>query len=382
MTMYRTAAVAVALALGCLACSAGTPGSGDDAPDDGSAPADARIDAGDDDPPAPPDAAAGSDGGRPDAAQPGPDDDTDGPAAALYIDTSIHPRQVWNEPFDFRMTDYPLTWAIATVHASMLLRSRCIEFSPDAVLSIALKESKLACRDPGTPNVADGCFQIESTSAYAELRQVFGARFAGEHGAVISNQHFETSALAMAHYLVFSSAMMRRYTACPASFFAAHPDGKTEHKVLCGAYNRGLWWTSLTAIFTTCAQSDVLGCFAHEIASDHAAAIADYAVGLDAAPVFDAAVGWSDLAAYWQRLRPLYPDVSDATAEAALRTAFDAARGGAETISFRSHIRVVLTALIAALPAFPTVAEVTTRACTLGYMSGTACDVTRCTCAR
>jgi hypothetical protein len=176
--------------------------------------------------------------------------------------------------------------------------------------------------------------------------------------------------------------MMRRYTACPATFFAAHPDPKTEHKVLCGAYNRGLWWTSLTAIFTTCAESDVLGCFAHEIASDHAAAIADYAVGLDAAPVFDAAIGWSDLAAYWQRLRPLYPEVSDASAEAALRAAFDAARGSAATISFRTHIRRVLTALIAALPAFPTVAEVTTRACTLGYMNGAACDVTRCTCSR
>jgi hypothetical protein len=377
MTMYRIAAVAVAL-LG-LACSAGTPGS---SVDGGDPPFDGRVspDAGDDDPPAPADARV--DGGRVDAAMPGPDDDTDGPAAALYIDTSIHPKQVWNEPFDFRMSDYPVTWAIATVHASMLLRSRCIEFSPDAVLSIALKESKLACRNPSTPNVADGCFQIESTSAYAELRQVFGARFSGEHSAVISNEHFETSALAMAHYLVFSSAMMRRYTACPATFFAAHPDAKTEHKVLCGAYNRGLWWTSLTAIFTTCAQSDVLGCFAHEIASDHAAAIADYAVGLDAAPVFDARIGWGDLAAYWQRLRPLYPEVSDAVAEGALRAAFDAARGGAETISFRTHVRVVLTALIAALPPFPTVAEVTTRACTLGYMSGAACDVARCACTR
>jgi hypothetical protein len=380
MTSMQIAAVAVAA--GMIACSAGTPGTsvdgGEPPPSDGARPADA----GDDDPPAPADARIDGGGGPADAGPPGPADESDGPAGALYIDTSIHPKQVWNEPFDFRMTSYPLSWAIATVHASMLLRSRCIEFSPDAVLSIALKESKLACRDPSTPNVADGCFQIESTSAYAELRQVFGDRFRSEHAQVISGEHFETSALAMAHYLVFSSAMMRRYTACPATFFAAHPDRKTEHKVLCGAYNRGLWWTSLTAIFTTCAQSDVLGCFAHEIASDHAAAIADYAVGLDAAPVFDAAIGWSDLQAYWQRLRPLYPEVSDQAAEAALRAAFDAARGSAATISFRTHIRRVLTALIAALPAFPTVAEVTTRACTLGYMNGAACDVTRCTCSR
>jgi hypothetical protein len=380
MTSTRALAVVTAML---VACSSSTPPAVDPDADAGAIDAgdDGEADAGDDDD-GDVDARASDGGGRIDAGPPGPGDDSDGPASHLYIDTSIHPKQVWNEPFDFRMDGYPLGWAIATVHASMLLRSRCIEFSPDAVLSIALKESKLACRTPGSPNVADGCFQIESTSAYAELRQVFGARFTADHSAVISGEHFETSALAMAHYLVFSTAMMRKYTSCPSAFFAAHPDAKTEHKVLCGAYNRGLWWSSLAAIFTTCASSDVLGCFAHDIASDHAAAIADYAVGLDAAPVFDTRVSWDQLASYWQSLRPLYPDVSDDAASAALRSAFDTARGSTSTISFRSHIRVVLTALIAALPPLPTVAEVTTRICTLGYLTGTACTTAPCACGR
>jgi len=278
------------------------------------------------------------------------------------------------------MAAYPMSWAIATVHASMLLRSRCIDFSPDAVLSIALKESKLGCTTPGSLSIPDGCFQIESTTAYTELRQVFGgARFAAEHGEVISGEHFETSALAMAHYLVFTTAMLRKYSACPRDFFAAHPDRQTEHKVLCGAYNRGLWWGSLATIFTACATRDVLTCFAHDIAVDHASAIADYAVGLEAAPVFDAAVTWADVEGYWRRIAPMYGDADATAVTAALRSAFDAARGDAPTISFRAHVRVVLGALIGALPPFPQVTDAQAAACRLGYMSGAACDPAACT---
>lgn len=357
-----------------LGCSSGSSGGGGDG---GGVDGPVVVDASDET-----DAELGGDAApRPDAPTPAPPDVSNGPADRLLIDRSVHPSQVWGEPFDFRMAAYPRTWAIAVVHASMLLRSRCIEFSPDAVMSIALKESKLACTTAGSPSILDGCFQIESTSAYTELRAMFGSRFAGEHSAIISGPHFETSALAMAHYLVFSSAMMRKYHACPRAYFAAHPDRKTEHKVLCGAYNRGLWWASLPEIFTTCASRDVLECFHHDIATDHASAIADYAVGLQGAPVFDAQVSWSDLEAYWTSIRPMYTEVDSATVTAALRRAFDSARGAAATISFKDHIRVVLTALIGALPAFPTVAEAQARACERGYLSGAACDASSCACA-
>ena len=318
-----------------------------------------------------PDATAGIDAAWP----PPPPDPVDGPADHLLIDDTVHPGGVWGEPLDFRMADYPLGWAIATVHASMLLRNECIDLGPNAVLSVALKESRLTCAQPGAPSQLDGCFQIEATSAYLELGRMFPDRFAGSHATVIGGDHFETSAIAMAHYYVFATAMFRKYAACPEAFFVAHPDRRTPQKVLTGAYNRGLWWPSLQDIFTTCADRDVMTCFAHTIATDYTGAIVAYTAALDAAPAFDAPVRWDDLAAYWTRLKPIYPDVADETALATLRTAFDYQRAGADTVSFKDAIRPILRDLIVTLPAMATVDEAAAAACGQSYLSGDACNV-------
>jgi hypothetical protein len=357
--------VSMSIALGCAGGEAGPSGPGPAPVGDGSiAPSD---DGG---------------GGAPDAwvapppppPPPPPGDPSDGPADHLLMDDSVHPGGVWGEPLDFHMADYPLSWAIATVHASMLLRSRCIQYSPDAVLSHAIKESRLGCATSGSLSQIDGCFQIESTSAYVELGRLWPARFTSPHAEVIAGDHFESSAIALAHYFIFSDAMFRKYTGCPEGFIAAHPDPRTQQKLLAGAYNRGLWWNSFTAIFTTCADHDIVDCFAHDIATDYARAIVDYTVGLEAAPDFDAPVGWEDLTGYWQRIHLLYPDTSEPAALAAMQEAFDEARAGAATISFHQHIRVVLQALMDVLPPLPSVDDGAVAACTWSYMMGTACE--------
>src|SRR5205823_7244814 len=107
-----------------------------------------------------------------------------GPADHLLIDNRVHMGGVWGEPMDFHMKDYPLSWAIATVHASLLLRSRCIPYSPNAVLAIAMKESRLKCGQPMDVSIIDGCFQIEPTSAYVELQRMFPTRFTAPHADV------------------------------------------------------------------------------------------------------------------------------------------------------------------------------------------------------
>jgi hypothetical protein len=332
--------------------------------------------------------AAGDGGGPPgvfDAAPPPPPpfidagnsftcDPVDGPAAHLLIDDSVHVGGVWNEPMDFHMDQYPLGWAIATVHASMLLRSRCINLSPNAVLSMALKESRLTCGVPGSLANGDGCFQIESTTAYVELQRMFPGRFTATFADVIANDHFETSAIAMAHYMLFSTAMFRKYSSCPEKFAIDHPDPHTAQKVLLGAYNRGLWWNALPNIFTHCNDRDVVECFEPGVAVDYVHAIVDYTVGLEPAPVFDAPLRWQDVLAYWQRLRPLYPDADDAAVTSALRAGFDTLRGNAETISFRDHIRCLLRVLIDALPPMATVEDAVAAACGQSYLMGTACQ--------
>ncbi|HTJ42936.1 MAG TPA: hypothetical protein VL463_12620 [Kofleriaceae bacterium] len=309
---------------------------------------------------------------RPPPPQPDP---IDGPAAHLLIDDSIHTGGVWGAPMDFHMSDYPLGWAIATVHASMLLRDECIQIGPNAVLAVAMKESRLQCAIAGSSSQGDGCFQIEDGSAYVELGRIFPGRFTATHADVIGGDHFETSAIAMAHYYVFATAMFRKYAACPEAFFVAHPDPRTPQKVLTGAYNRGLWWSALPAIFTTCADHDVISCFDSDVARDYTGAIVDYTRALDATPAFDAPVAWTDLAAYWARIEPLYPEVSDDVALGTLRAAFDDARAGADTVSFRTAIRPILRALIATLPPMATVDQAATGACAQSYLMGAACDV-------
>jgi hypothetical protein len=300
-------------------------------------------------------------------------DPADGPAGAVMLDDAVIPGGVWGEPMDFHMADWPLTWAISLVHASMLLRDRCLAWSPNAVLSVAIKESRLGCAEPGSLAAADGCFQIESTSAYLELQRMFPTRFADAHADVVSGDRFESAALTLAHYLLFSSAMFRKYEPCPEAWFAAHPDPTAGQKVRCFAYNRGLWSPSLPTIFQACADRDPIECFASDVATDHARAIVAYTGALDAAAPYDVSITWDDLVAYWQRVRVLYPDADEGAALAAARAAFDAIGGGAP-ISFRADLRPVLRALIDALPPFPTVDEAASAACSWSYLSGTACD--------
>jgi hypothetical protein len=305
--------------------------------------------------------------------EPGPDDPADGPGQSARLEG------VWNQPFDFAMKDYPITWAIALVHASMLYREIGINYSPNAVLSIAIKESALSCANPNPQNaqeqmaVMDGCFQIEGESAYKTLEQLFPERFKAAHADLISGKHFESAALTTVYYALFSLARFRDYRADPGDpqlFFDQHPDPQAAHKVLCGAYNRGLWWEQLDDIFRDCRKTEVTTCFGgHEIAIDHALKIAEYTRALDDTTPFDAELDGDDLRAYWKSIAALYPEVSAATAEKALLDAFDQYRGGESTLSFHKRIRQVLAKLIEVLPAVPSQDQAAKSLCGLSQLS-------------
>lgn len=308
----------------------------------------------------------------------------DGPAAELFIDGSVHTgttwsgetyEGVWGEPFHFRMSDYPLSWAISTVHASMLLRSQGLDFSPNGVLTIAIKESKLGCANSDFPG-GDGCFQIESTTAYEEMRRMFPERFThGEHADVVGGGHFESAAITSAYYSIFSVAMFRMHSDDPVDFFARHPDPRAGQKTLCAAYNRGLWWEGLREIFSSCADRDVVECFkGNQVAIDHANAIADYTEGMDKAEPFDRPVRFSDLEEYWARIKPIYADVDDETALSAMSRAFEGIASEDGTISFRRGIVTVLKELAGVLPEMATVEEATRAACGYSYLQGNVCS--------
>lgn len=308
----------------------------------------------------------------------------DGPAAHLLIDGSVHTGTdwngqpyigVWGETFNFNMTDYPVTWAMALVHASLILESRGIHYNPNAILSVAIKESRLGCQNASFPN-QDGCFQIEDGTAYTELKRIFPTRFTAPHSTIIAGGHFETSALSMVHYILFSMEMFYLHSSDPQAFFANHPEpAKAEHKVISAAYNRGLWWTGLDKVFANCTTKEVTECFeGHAIAIDHADAIEDYAEGLDKTAPFDAALTLNDLKNYWTIISPLYPDANATKILATLATSFANASGGLTTVSFNKDLGGILTDLINALPQAPTLEATRNSLCDIGYLySATAC---------
>ncbi|MDO8461584.1 MAG: hypothetical protein Q7S98_01855 [Deltaproteobacteria bacterium] len=305
----------------------------------------------------------------------------DGPASALMIDGTIHSGTdwngkpyigVWGVPFDFKMSNYPVTWAIATAHASMLLKSRDINYSPNAVLSVAIKESSLGCRDASFPN-RDGCFQIESVTAYPELQKLFSDRFKGSHANVIQDSHFESSAISFVYYTIYSLGMFYLDSADPAGFFKNNPTkAVAQQKMFNAAYNRGLWWSGLKKAFDNCTGKDVADCFVGEpnanIAIDHADAIVHYTQGLDKAAPFDQQLTLDDLTNYWGTIKVLYPTVDQAQAIKVITDSFNAISKDKKAISFHNDLATVLQALITFLPPVPTLQETTTQLCKVGYL--------------
>ena len=298
-------------------------------------------------------------------------------ASELMIDASVHtgtdwngaPNSgVWGTDFLFRMKDYPLTWAISLVHASLLLQSREVNYNPNAVLSVAIKESRLGCREASFPN-DDGCFQIEDGTAYLELTKLFSNRFKAPFTETISGDHFESAALSMVYYTLFSMSMFHLHDENPYQFFASHPDPAAQQKVISAAYNRGLWWEALKKVFRECKSQDVTKCFVengtpHHIAIDHANAIADYTKGLNKVPSFEATITMNDLMNYWDRIKALYPDADEPAVQALFKNSFSESA----SLSFQHDLDGILTKLIAILSPVPTHTEVTKAVCGVGYL--------------
>jgi hypothetical protein len=187
----------------------------------------------------------------------------------------------------------------------------------------------------------------------------------------VGQKHYESAAIATFYYSIYSLALMYMHNDNPIAWFKNHPDKMTFHKMLNGAYNRGLWWDGLKSAFDDCTKKDVLNCFQSasngSIAYDHAGAIVDYSTHLDKSEPFDVPVAFSDFEDFVDGISALYHEVDKTKAKAAMKTAFDSIKNGSETISFRK-IKPVLKALIDFLPPPPTVQEATEKACKLAQL--------------
>lgn len=296
---------------------------------------------------------------------------TPGPAEALYIDGTVHAGGPWSgkdyeglrgDNFDFHMADYPLTWAIATVHASMLFQSRGFSVAPNAVLAMSLRASGLQCANGAQAET--GCFALDTTRDYPELFTLFPEHFSAPHAAVIGAPHFEASALALFFHWLALDALFGLHTADSPGYFARHPDPNARFKTLLVAEIEGSRWPGLADIFSRCAGQDILDCCAEQpITVDHVQSVRHYTSALNNAAPYDPLLTADDLRRYFAAIQVLYPQVDAERMDAWLAHAFDTAASGEASVSFQQAVRPLLVQLMRALPPVPDDAEVLSRAC-------------------
>ncbi len=271
------------------------------------------------------------------------------------------------------------TWALAAAHASRQVEGLAadgldLRLRPSYFLATALKESFMGCSDTVGPDPLhpdhtwarqaaadrDGCFQLESTTAWIELCRLYPDDIDCErttHDDVISSagqadtgrDNFETSALAAAWYDTFAYAMLTRHgVEDPDLWFAGAADPQAMLKTIAVVYNRGAWSTEVTSVLDHCQGADIEDCLGGEVVLDYVQAVSSYARDMEAAiddqSCYDGETTVGDIQAYADALQPLFPDepwdeiVADATASFLDRT------GGAEAAGFQLVAGAVLDA--------------------------------------
>ncbi len=266
------------------------------------------------------------------------------------------------------------SWALAVALASReLSRLDDVEVSPSFVLATALKESFLGCDLQVAPDAHhdahyrvshasfhDGCFQIESTTAFTELCRMFpdAVDCAGAtHGDVIASTrqeelgrtNFESSALALAYYDAFAWGMLTVHDDDPTGFVDAAADPLAQEKLLALSYNRGAWSSTLARALADCVDRPLEDCVT-DVPHDYLVAVGGYTTELEAAVAsgscYDEPLTRADVARFVDAIAVLDPRADWASVHEAALDAFTVPDGS----RFQVVADAVLEAIVATLP--------------------------------
>ncbi len=321
---------------------------------------------------------------------------------------------VWGTSVDAYIPTNRMNWAIANAHAAHLFRNVAgtDKIPANFYFATSFKESFCGCdaniqaAPANSPfpftyqasSLGDGCFQIESLSAYGELTNMYPQRFpAGQHSNLIGNQNYETAALSKAYYDIFSVKYWEVSKGWnPKDFFNNSTDPNAALKLMAVAYNRGLWYTPLGTVLSTdrtnaITSADISPYFVGnvygydyqnaltqyvQVLGNNTAAIAPAMTAINPATnlpynyfdnYYNPQVTWAEVNNYIDSIAVMYPQANIATVKTAVHARFNAINGG-NSISFRYDLGLVLDKLILVLPADdPT----TNIAATYGCASGT-----------
>jgi hypothetical protein len=294
---------------------------------------------------------------------------------------------VWGEYNVHFYVPFP-SYAFATAHAWLALERAAVgpmaamRESPSSFFATALKESYLGCSDklppldlyhPGilytrTAAYGDGCFQIESTTAWVEMCRMYGGTSAtnatfpqtwdcsvATHDLVISSSNqdtlgrdnFASSVWVKAYYDTFAYAMLTTHgMPSPATWFAGASDPQAVVKTLAAMYNLGTRSGAADEIAAGCQHDLVEHCLGN---LDYVVAVGSYDRELEATVAagncYNDVVSVNDVDDYISKITPLFTHEDGAALTAAGRAAFLSASNGAMTAPFQQVAGAVIGAI-------------------------------------
>jgi hypothetical protein len=330
------------------------------------------------------DGAAG-DGGAADggAADGGADSGTSAACPLPVPDQVAISRPVWGESGVHFYVPRP-SWALASAwvwarSADLADEGITLRIRPSWLWATGLKESFLGCSDTALPDPvtgaafarqaaadADGCLQIEPTTAWIELCRMYPDALDCEridHSDVISSaqqattgrDNVETSMRAAGLFGVFTWAMLDNAGADdPDAWVAAAADPRATEKLLALAFNRGLWSPELSAVISGCADAPLEDCVTPDsVAQDYVqavgGAVADMEAALAADSCYDQPLRPADIDELVDALSPMLQAEDWEAARAAAQAAATATLDGRDAAPFQELAPPVIAALNGAL---------------------------------
>jgi hypothetical protein len=205
----------------------------------------------------------------------------------------------------------------------------------------------------------DGCFQIESTTAFEELFRQFPEVFDKvnvTHVGIVSSadqdrlgrDNFVTSAFVKAYYDTIAYARLANppnNVASPDAWFAAAADPLANVKILALMYNLGLNTGVVASAMGSCQKTPIENC----VTTDYLVAVSSYTRDLEASVAakncYNEPITRNDVADYVAKIAPLFTKEDTAALTAGVAAAFDGVARGREKVPFQEVAPDVLSAL-------------------------------------
>lgn len=261
----------------------------------------------------------------------------------------------------------PQPWAIATVHASMLLRRAGMDVSPNEVLAYALRATRLRCEEDGQ----DGCFGISAQRYTGLLQRDFPERFGSvSFDDAVAGERYPSAALAFAYLGAHTIATLQLYDEDPLGALKRAPDEDAVFKALSlsarfSPFEAEKW----ERVFGGCAGALEL-CFTEGsdlFREDFIRAAVAYTRALGESEPFDTRMTLGDMDAYMTTIQALYDPDDVLAARERLRAEHGAITDERGQVRFARDVTRLLESILPILGR-PTIDEVTGALCARGQL--------------